>query len=207
MDILFQRREELEIAFGSAPFADELERALSYVNGGGAVDWEYFNRILIAAYLGPVDRLLFERYFPRGINSGEKLSEGVVGFVTDALLHFGSFHQAFLRLKADVDVLQRVEQSFGSETRAPFALSNPLKVEELAYLGYVSGELPTRMSRAHKAILEALGGLSTELSPEAILESAKNRGIDLKNELETINHGLEKRAKKQITIEDHYCPN
>jgi hypothetical protein len=203
VDILFQKREELEHAFASAPFADELERALSYVNGGGSIDWEYFNRILIAANLGPVDRTLFERYFTRGINSAEKLSEGVVGFVTDALLHFGSFHQAFLRLKADVDVLHKVAQSFGSETRAPFALSNPLKVEELAYLGYVSGELPTRMSKAHQTILEALGGLPGELSAEAILKAASDRGIDLKSELDTINLGLQRRAQKQITIDEY----
>ena len=134
VDILFRTREELEHAFANSAFADELSRAMSYVNGGGSLDWEYFNRILIAATLGPVDRKLFERYFSRGISSGEKLHEGVTGFMKDALLHFGSFHQAFLRLKADVDVLPRVEQTFGSETRAPFALTNPLKVEELAYL-------------------------------------------------------------------------
>jgi hypothetical protein len=80
VDVLFQTRDELEHAFANAAFADELGRALSYVNGGGSLDWEYFNRILIAANLGPVDRKLFERYFPRGINSAEKLQEGVTGF-------------------------------------------------------------------------------------------------------------------------------
>ena len=80
----------------------------------------------------PVDRRLFERYFPSGINSAEKLQEGISSFMRDALLHLGSFHQGFQRLKADVDVLPRVEQTFGGETRAPFELSNPLKAEELA---------------------------------------------------------------------------
>ena len=168
----------------------------------GRFDWEYFNRILIASNLGPVDRRLFERYFPRGINSAEKLQEGVTGFISDALLHFGSFHQAFLRLKADVDVLPRVEQTFGSETRAPFSLSNPLKVEELAYLGYVSGELPARMSKAHQAILAALGEVPKELTPEAILAALKDRGFDIENELRTINQGLAKRKQKQITFEE-----
>src|SRR5437867_10358707 len=116
VDILFQTRAELEATFSNAALADELGRALSYINGGGSVDHEYFNRILVAANLGPVDQKLFERYFPRGINSAEKLHEGVTGFTKDALLHFGSFHQAFLRLKADVDVLPRVEHTFGSET-------------------------------------------------------------------------------------------
>src|SRR5258708_10418191 len=125
IDMLFRTRDELEAAFADPAFADELGRAMSYVNGGGSLDWEYFNRILTAATLGPVDRKLFERYFPRGINSGEKLQEGVTGFMKDALLHFGSFHQAFLRLKADVGVLPRVDQIFGIETRAPFALSSP----------------------------------------------------------------------------------
>jgi hypothetical protein len=127
IDILFRTRDELNDAFTGAAFADELDRAVSYVNGGGSLDWEYFNRILTASNLGPIDRRLFERYFPRGINSAEKLHEGVTGFISDALLHFGSFHQAFLRLKTDVDVLPRVEQTFGSETRAPFSLSNPFK--------------------------------------------------------------------------------
>jgi hypothetical protein len=81
IDVLFQTQEELEEAFESAPFEDELNRAISYVNGGGSVDWEYFNRILIAANLGPVDRKLFERYFPRGIDSAEKLSEGITAFI------------------------------------------------------------------------------------------------------------------------------
>ena len=62
IDVLFQGREELDAAFASMAFADELGCALSYVNGGGSLDWEYFNRILIAANLGPVDRRLFERY-------------------------------------------------------------------------------------------------------------------------------------------------
>lgn len=201
-DVLFRTREELDEAFRGAAFGDELGRALSYVNGGGSLDWEYFNRILIAASLGPVDRKLFERYFPRGINSAEKLHEGVDGFIKDALLHFGSFHQAFLRLKADVDVLPRVEQTFGSETRAPFALSNPLKVEELAYLGYVSGELPARMSKAHQAILRALGEVPKDLTPAAIMAAAKERGVDIESELSTINQGLEKRKQKQITFDE-----
>jgi hypothetical protein len=202
VEVLFRTRDELEGAFADAAFGDELGRALSYVNGGGSVDWEYFNRILIAATLGPVDRRLFERYFPRGINSVEKLREGVTGFMKDALLHFGSFHQAFMRLKADVEVLPRVEHIFGSETRAPFALSNPLKIEELAYLGYVSGELPSRMSKAHQAILGALGELPQEVTPDAIKATAKSRGIDIEKELETINQGLEKRNQKQVTIDE-----
>lgn len=203
VDILFQTREELEAAFASTPFADELGRALSYINGGGSLDGEYFNRILIAANLGPIDRRLFERYFPRGIDSAEKLHEGITGFTNDALLHFGSFHQAFLRLRADVDVLPKVEQTFGSETRAPFALSNPLKVEELAYLGYVSGELPMLMSEAHQAIFAALGSATPEeLTSDAIKAAAKARGVDIEKELSTINRGLEKRKKKQITIDE-----
>ena len=202
VDILFQRRDELEAAFAEPALADELARAISYVNGGGSLDCEYFNRILIAANLGPVDKRLFERYFPRGINSGEKLQEGVTGFIKDALLHFGSFHQAFLRFKADVDVLPKVEQMFGSETRAPFALSNPLKVEELAYLGYVSGELPVRMNKAHQAIFAALGSLPKELTQDAIRSTAKAAGVDIERELSTINQGLEKRKQKQITIDE-----
>ena len=203
VDILFQKREELEKAFADSAFSDELGRALSYINGSGSVDWEYFNRILIAAGLGPVDRTLFERYFPRDINSAEKLHEGVIAFAKDALLHFGSFHQAFLRLKADVDVLPKVAQSFGSETRAPFALSNPLKVEELAYLGYVSGELPTRMDKAHQVILAALGELTGQLTAETIKAAIKDRGIDLEDQLNTINQGLKKRSQKQITIDEY----
>lgn len=202
VEILFQTKNELEAEFESPAFADELGRALAYINGGGSIDWEYFNRILIAANLGPVDRKLFERYFPRGINSGDKLHEGVTGFIKDALLHFGSFHQAFFRLKADVDVLPRVEQTFGSETRAPFALSNPLKVEELAYLGYVSGELPVRMSKAHQAILAAMGSVPGELSADAIKAASKQRGIDIEELLSTINEGLAKRNQKQITIDE-----
>jgi hypothetical protein len=202
LDILFQTREELEDEFASPAFIDELNRALAYVNGGGSVDWEYFNRILIAANLGPIDRKLFERYFPRGINSAEKLQEGISGFIKDALLHFGSFHQAFLRLKADVDVLPRVEQTFGSEIRAPFSLSNPLKVEELAYLGYVSGELPVRMSTAHQAIFAALGTPLEELTADGIKAAAKARGVDIEKELSTINEGLTKRKQKQITIDE-----
>lgn len=202
VDILFQTNEEVVAAFAKHAFADEVNRAVSYINGGGSVDWEYFNRILIAANLGPVDRKLFQRYFPRDINSAEKLHEGISGFIKDALLHFGSFHQAFLRLKADVNVLPRVEQTFGSETRAPFALSNPLRVEELAYLGYVSGELPMRMSESHQAIFAALGSLPTELTSDAIKEAAKAQGVDLDKELSTINRGLKKRKKKQITIDE-----
>jgi len=202
LDILFQTREELDQELASPALADELNRALAYVNGGGSLDGEYFNRILIAANLGPVDRQLFDRYFPRGINSAEKLHEGVTGFIKDALLHFGSFHQAFFRLKADTDVLPRVEQTFGSETRAPFSLSNPLKVEELAYLGYVSGELPVRMSKAHQAILEAIGSVPDELTTDAIKSTAKERGVDIEKELITINQGLLKRKQKQITIEE-----
>lgn len=156
VDLLFKTSEELEDAFANVAFGDELVRAINYINGGGSVDWEYFNRILIAANLGPIDRHLFARYFPRGIDSKEKLEEGITNFIKDALLHFGSFHQAFLRLKADFRVLPKVEQTFGSENRAPFALTNPLKVEELAYLGYVSGELPQRMSDAHQAIFCSL---------------------------------------------------
>jgi hypothetical protein len=202
IDILFQTHEELEEAFANSAFEDELNRAISYVNGGGSVDWEYFNRILIAANLGPVDRKLFERYFPRGIDSAEKLSEGITAFIKDALLHFGSFHQAFLRMKADEDVLPKVEQTFGSENRAPFSLSKPLKVEELAYLGYVSGELPVRMSSAHKAIFAALGELPGELTADAIRTRAQERGVDIDKELSTINEGLQKRKQKQITIEE-----
>jgi len=178
IDILFQTRDELEAAFANAALGDELARALSYINDGGSVDWEYFNRILIAANLGPVDRRLFERYFTRGINSGEKLHEGVTAFTKDALLHFGSFHQAFLRLKADVDVLPKVEHTFGSETRVPFALSNPLKVEELAYLGYVSGELPVRMSKAHQTIFTVLGSPPADLTSDSIKAAARARGVD-----------------------------
>jgi hypothetical protein len=202
IDVLFQSREELEAALAGPALADELSRALSFVNGGGSIDWEYFNRILVAAYLGTVDRKLFDRYFPRGINSGEKLGEGVTGFVKDALFHFGSFHQAFLRLKADVDVLPKMQQTFGGETRAPFALSHPLKVEELAYLGYVSGELPTRMSSAHQTILAALGGIPAQLSTDAIRRAAKERGVDIDKELSTINEGLAKRKQEQITIDE-----
>ena len=34
IDILFQTQDELDEAFASAPFEDELNRAISYVNGG-----------------------------------------------------------------------------------------------------------------------------------------------------------------------------
>jgi hypothetical protein len=177
---LFLGRSDLDAALKNAALMDEVARAESFINSGGSLDWEYFNRILIAANLGPVDRPLFERYFPRGINSEEKLREGITGFMKDALLHFGSFHQAFLRLKADVGVLTRVEQTFGSETRAPFTLSNPLKVEQLAYLGYVSGELPARMDDAHKAILAALGAVPVgEVTADAIKAAAKANGVDI----------------------------
>jgi len=199
---LFQTREELEVELANPALLDELGRALAYINGGGSVDWEYFNRILIAANLGPVDRTLFERYFPRGINSDEKLREGVSGFIKDALLHFGSFHQAFFRLKSDVNVLPRVEQTFGSEIRAPFALSNPLKVEELAYLGYVSGELPVQMSQAHQTMLAALGSITGELTSDAIKVAAKERGVDIEKELSTINKGLLMRKQAQITVNE-----
>lgn len=202
VDLLFKTSEELDEAFANVAFGDELLRAINYINGGGSVDWEYFNRILIAANLGPIDRQLFGRYFPRGIDSKEKLEEGITNFIKDALLHFGSFHQAFLRLKADFDVLPKVEQTFGSENRAPFALTNPLKVEELAYLGYVSGELPQRMSDAHQAIFAALGELPKEVNAETIKEAAKTRGVDLEKELRIINEGLQKRQQKQITIEE-----
>ncbi|WP_434419904.1 hypothetical protein [Nannocystis pusilla] len=203
IETLFLSRSQLDAALESTALSDEVERAMSYINGGGSLDWEYFNRILIAANLGPVARPLFERYFPRGINSAEKLSEGLSGFMKDALLHFGSFHQAFLRMKADVDVLPRVEQTFGSETRAPFALSNPLKVEQLAYLGYVSGELPVRMAKAHKTILTALGAVPPgEVSGDSIRAAAKAAGFDLEKELATLNEGLEQRSSRQVTLEE-----
>ncbi len=200
---LFLRRTDLDVAFKNEAFLDEVVRAESFINGGGTLDWEYFNRLLIAANLGPVDRPLFERYFPRGINSEEKLREGVTAFMKDALLHFGSFHQAFLRLKADVGVLTRVEQTFGSESRAPFSLAHPLKVEQLAYLGYVSGELPTRMEDAHKAILAALGAIPVgEVTVEAIKAAAKENGVDIEKALATLNEGLRKRSVKQLTLDE-----
>lgn len=203
LDVLFQTPTELDSVFANEALTDEIGRAISYVNNGGSVDWEYFNRILVAANLGPVGKQLFDRYFPRGVNSTEKLREGILAFMKDALLHFGSFHQAFMRFKADVDVLPKVEQTFGSETRAPFRLSNPLRIDELAYLGYVSGELPLRMSTSHQAILNVIKeSLSEDMSSGAILEAARKLGTDLNKELETLNQGMNKRKKKQVTIDE-----
>lgn len=81
VDILFGDAEHIEEAFSIRAFQDELERAIAYVNDGGSIDYEYFNRILISCHLGPVDHSIFNRYFPLGINSSEKLREGVQKFV------------------------------------------------------------------------------------------------------------------------------
>ncbi|WP_146158396.1 hypothetical protein [Enhygromyxa salina] len=204
VDILFLDAEHRDSAFNIRPFTDELQRALEYVNQGGSLDREYLNRILIACHLGPVDQTIFDLYFPRGINSAEKLKEGVAKFAEDALLHFGSFHQAFFRIKADANLLPAVKQPFGSETRAPFTLSSPLQIKELAYLGYVSGGLPTQMSDAHQTIMRAMGALGSRLATEEnIRHSATEIGIDIEKTLKTVNAGLEKRGQKQVTIEDY----
>jgi hypothetical protein len=151
-----------------------------------------------------VDETIFDLYFSRGINSAEKLREGILAFAQDALLHFGSFHQAFFRIKADASLLPAVKQPLGSETRAPFALSSPLKVEELAYLGYVSGELPALMSDAHKAIMRAMTALGGRApTSDNIRVAAKEVGVDIEKLLSEVNLGLEKRGQKQVTIEEY----
>lgn len=204
IDILFMDAEERDAAFAIRPFRDEIERALSYVNGGGSIDREYFNRALTACNLGPVDKTIFDRYFPLGINSAEKLREGIQEFAKDALLHFGSFHQAFFRIKADAKLLPAVEHPFGNENRAPFALSNPLRVEELAYLGYVSGEMPTRMSKAHQAIMVAMNALGDRpFTTENIRAASKESGVDIEKLIREVNDGLQKRGQKQVTLEDY----
>lgn len=204
VDILFLDKAERESAFTHRPFLDELTRALGYINNGGTVDREYLNRILIACNLGPVDQSIFDRYFARGINSAEKLREGVREFATDALLHFGSFHQAFFRIKADATFLPAVKKPLGSETRAPFALSTPLEAKELAYLGYVSGELPAQMSEAHKVIMRTVAALGKrEPSAENIRSAAKEAGIDIERLLGQVNAGLEKRGQRQVTIDEY----
>ncbi len=204
IDILFLNTEQRDAAFAIRPFADELDRAMAYVNDGGSLDREYLNRILIACNLGPVDQTIFDLYFARGINSAEKLREGIVKFAEDALLHFGSFHQAFFRIKADANLLPAVKQPLGSETRAPFTLSSPLEIPELAYLGYVSGELPTQMSEAHKSIMRAMDSLGERSATEDnIRATAAEIGIDIEKTLDTVNAGLQKRGQKQVTIEEY----
>lgn len=203
VDILFNNSHHVDEAFAMRAFEDELKRAIAYVNSGGFIDYEYFNRILISCHLGPVDRSIFERYFPLGINSAEKISEGVLKFVKDALLHFGSFHQAFSRIKADAKLLPAVEQSFGSEMRAPFSLSSPLRVNELAFLGYVSGELPNRMTNAHKTFMQVIDSLKdVQPTAENIRNAATAAGVDLDKSLGEINEGLKTRGKTQVTIDE-----
>lgn len=202
-DILFTSSEEMERVFARPPLHDEVERALAHVNKGERVQADLFNRVLTAALLGPVDAETFLRFFPQGINSKEKLAEGIDAFVKDALLHFGSLHQAFLRIKANPRILQQTEMSFGGEKRTPFALSRSIPVERLAYLGYVSGQLPARMSDAHRAILalvDVRGG--GELTAGSVREVARAKGVDLEEHLSQLNKGLTSRGAKQVTLQD-----
>lgn len=208
LDPLFRTPQELEAAFQDQTLIDEVNRAIQYVDDGNSIDSDFFNRVLTASYLGPVERNVFDRYFPRGINSAEKLQEGIESFIRDALLHFGSFHQAFLRIKADPDVIPHHTRTFGNEDRAPFRLSREIPVDKLAYLGYVSGELPARMDKAHRQLLNVIRGTEgaaparEPLTVERLRARAAELGIRLEAAIEEINEGLKARAAgEQLTIE------